>query len=913
MQPIRLTILVGSLAAMTAGSWPISSAASAPGLLDRVTSSPVAPGFDPEFALPQVHKWYAPRHLLESYAQPWHEVDTRYTRDHYTRYVNSLLEGEVFYDLLGNPLDRGWLVYSWTQQQPLTRGSLVTKRPLAVSRYLGETSYGVPAYERFFERLVIAADQGRHGIYRLMIGDSIFTRFTPLTLYKPHFNGVRLDFATDRVETTLLLSPLTDPDGYPPLTATDTATGGPRTNSTHLIGGHAEIPVRDVARLGLTYVNAHNVQTLLELNHGNPLNGALTTLQNQALQRLWVQLRDDSPEDGQGGAALLDFDIVLVDTSGRTWRGSEIGFLPAVEGGVTRSGILVADGSERIILEYDLHSLDHQGLSSADLRQVSVELSVANDYRIEMASNLQTDGQGRLANIVFLPVARAERNVQDKSNSRVLRLDYGLPVATELLSADWDLVEWNGLSVQGEVALNRRYTRYPNPHLAKDHQIVDQASALYVNLAYDWYPWAFYLEGFSTDDDYSTSYWLSARNGKLRYDAPVPWVYEFVDDDDDHNARPEWQRVFSDEWSEVAWPGYDENGDLLNDHNQNNNLIPDYEEPFLRFSADRPQFLFGLDMNHNGTVDRFENDDLPDYPYKRDHRGFNAYTRAHVGPDVSVTVGHQRMRLVCGDGHTRAFYVLGAWSRALGGGGRLRVFEHGVLVRDTIPDDLILWSQPVDALGRMLEVPDVLPARNTWKNTLYIDVDQRPTESVRLQHRLKWDLLVQRDRVAELQAREGRKRGGSMGVINKAEWSIPIGLGLVQPRWKSEYRRDRPFSTRQSASTSLEETGILLWTQPLLAERGGVNYFPRFGRQLFNTRAQLGLEASWFWMLDGQRPEIDQDFFRWTTIVQLTNRVAYHGYQLVTRAGFRVGGWQFDARRSQSTSLFFMTMYVGLR
>ena len=33
-------------------------------------------------------------------------------------------------------------------------------------------------------------------------------------------------------------------------------------------------------------------------------------------------------------------------------------------------------------------------------------------------------------------------------------------------------------------------------------------------------------------------------------------------------------------------------------------------------------------MNNNGWIDRFENDEEPDYPYRRDHRGYNIYAGA---------------------------------------------------------------------------------------------------------------------------------------------------------------------------------------------------------------------------------------------------------------------------------------------
>ena len=126
-------------------------------------------------------------------------------------------------------------------------------------------------------------------------------------------------------------------------------------------------------------------------------------------------------------------------------RGRDIGFLPTVEGGVSRGGRLFARDEESILLEYDLGSFDYEDIQSDDLRRVSVELSVANDYRIEMASDLQTDGERRNPEIVFLTVDRAQGNVEDNSNTRVLSVDYGLPTATELIGLDWNVVDWGGV------------------------------------------------------------------------------------------------------------------------------------------------------------------------------------------------------------------------------------------------------------------------------------------------------------------------------------------------------------------------------------------------------------------------------------------------------------------------------------
>ncbi len=36
------------------------------------------PRFGVEYILPEVHKWYAPRHIFETYSDPWYVRDTGY-------------------------------------------------------------------------------------------------------------------------------------------------------------------------------------------------------------------------------------------------------------------------------------------------------------------------------------------------------------------------------------------------------------------------------------------------------------------------------------------------------------------------------------------------------------------------------------------------------------------------------------------------------------------------------------------------------------------------------------------------------------------------------------------------------------------------------------------------------------------
>ena len=191
-----------------------------------------------------------------------------------------------------------------------------------------------------------------------------------------------------------------------------------------------------------------------------------------------------------------------------------------------------------------------------------------------------------------------------------------------------------------------------------------------------------------------------------------------------------------------VFPGYDENGDFISDFNQNHNpirrnLLPDYDEPFLRYHSDRPEFLFGMDLNNNNWVDRFENDDLPDYPYKKITGATMATVASNSVPQAKLTLGQLRQEKRETSEENLTTYGLLAVVEDLPGKGRLRLFDMLRLAKDDIPDPLSQWivSTPefgdpgVDS-GRHVQVLDRLGAADTWINTFYADWGIRQSEPV---------------------------------------------------------------------------------------------------------------------------------------------------------------------------------------
>ena len=106
-----------------------------------------------------------------------------------------------------------------------------------------------------------------------------------MTFSKPGFNGVQIDFSSDKYHATVLSSRISEPirgssQGLAGVTAPTR-----RTNLTSLFGGRATFQVGDFILLGATVVNATNGNTVLDMFDGDPVAGNLTSGQSTAPSR----------------------------------------------------------------------------------------------------------------------------------------------------------------------------------------------------------------------------------------------------------------------------------------------------------------------------------------------------------------------------------------------------------------------------------------------------------------------------------------------------------------------------------------------------------------------------------------------------------------------------------------------------
>ena len=823
---------------------------------------------------PNRRKFYLPQNLFYEYGWRGWEY-SNYARDEYERYVDIQLEGNRHYDAFGNYIARGWTIYDWTENNPLRQGSGIFKSP---------------RYSSWFDRVVISSAHKGQFHTALTVGDAIRTTLTPLTFSKPTFNGIQWDFLSDKYAFTFLGSRISSPANP---AGTQSQAAALVENSTRLLGGRGVAQVGDFAKVGATWVSTHNARSTLNMGD-NSLKGVLTTPQNTgSVETVTILISDDSPESSDDGA-LLFFDRVLID--------GEIHpeITPIVRGGIRTGGSLEARGVDNIELIYDIRNSfrpTEKVPTYQEASKIEFELILANDYRVAVTSNVQTD---RLGDPVFLPVAQAEGEISDGSNQQFLRFEYGLPTGSDVIGVDFEILSLGGLDLRAEFVRNRRFRRFPNQNLEQHTLAEDKGEAGYITASYASYPWFAYGEMFTMDPDYSTTSFMANSLGGIDYSSEIFHLFEFVDDNDDQDRFADWQRAGQfgtgigasggSVGADLAvFPGLDENNDFVSDFNQNRNSRPDYDEPFLRYEVDPPAFLFGMDMNNNTLIDRFEDDRQPDYPYDRDHRGYNTYGGFMLSEDAQLTLGRLSERQLSSARKSKANYGLFTvrWNFP---GLRVALFEHAKFVVDNIPEDRLRW---IDPTGRT-DFTDPLDNQDTFVNSVYMQADYNRIRNFRATAKVKHELFNQRGE----QAADKRDRS-FFGLITKADYTIPIGAGLTMwPKWKSTFRREVPTDPSQANIRELEETLFLISRYAILEQ----------------TWIALGLEFSWFENLRDRPAELQvgfaEDFTSRVYSILFSNTAAYLGYQLTLNAGLQLEEQNFEAEK-RNTSLGFIRIFAS--
>ena len=836
----------------------------------------------PATLVPSVRKWYLPQRLYSQY--DWRQEQySNYARDHYERYTEVFLEGSPFYDVYGDYITQGWLVYDWTEDYPEDNGSIITKNP---------------RFRSWFNNLLISSSHSGQFHSALMVGDGIRTTLTPLTFSKPRFDGIQWDLLTDKYALTMLSSRVSNTGEI----SSSEVGGGVQANTfTALMAARGRVQVGDFAALGATLVNAAHRNSNLPFGD-NSLSGLLSGPMNADFVRsIVVRISDDSPEDGEGGALLSRWRIFINGVE----HTKDI--VAVVEGGIRRGGAIVASGTDVITLTYNIEDFSPSTDDAIDdfreIERIEIGLVLANDYKVEVTSNKQTNNLGTP---VFLPVLRASGNVKDGSNQAFHRFSYGLPTGTRMLGFDLSIADLQGFDFRGEFVRNFQYRRFPNENMAKGQTLAaSEAQAMYATAQKRNYPYTFFAEVFSIDADYSTRAFIPNAEGQVFYDNEQRHLYEFVDDNDDQDELPDWtRRTFGSRVNTrqgqqlltdaAVFPGIDEDNDDISDFNRNFNTQPDYAEPFLRFEVDPPEFLFGMDMNSNGVIDRFEDDGEADYPYKLGRRGINTYAAVEILPRTTVMVGYLDQRLLETARENQAAYLLltakkdfpakdfSAW-----------LIANPRKVQDDIPDDVLLWRDLPGTRGRSIFTRDLLPARDAFVNTTYLEVhyDRYLPLTAKVKHEFYQQLGNQQDEL---------RNQSFLGIVAKGEYSTHIRGWTVVPKWKQLYNNEVPA---QRSAPKIRELTEIFSLQAVRRINRNMRFIAGAECELFNNLRPKPDPLPSGYLLDGTT---------WVLAGQVANDSAYLGYALTANIGARWIRKNLDGSPASSELLSFITVYAGL-
>ncbi|MEW6755107.1 MAG: hypothetical protein AB1505_29610, partial [Candidatus Latescibacterota bacterium] len=808
------------------------------------------------------------------------------------------------YDYLGNYLTEGFLVYELDEQRP------------------GRSNIRKDRLYRSLNNLVIAHDSYGPWDWALTVGDEVRTQFTPLTLRQAGFNGLRWDVVFPANQVSLLVTRGYDASLFPTLSTFSTplpqGTGTlldyieqEEENPVYNLGGHWQTRVGDVLRFGATLVNQHQVNTASG-SRGSLLAGSIPYPEMQAPHEISVRIRDDTPTTDEQGAVVYDvFLEVQGDDGGTVWLSSDpdspdydASLAPEILGGRRGDGYREVRGEETV--EYTFTLPD-----SLSPRQACVRAVVANDYRLETRQQhpfyVPLLDRDEPRTTPYQTVARASGEVADFSNRREVDLNYGLYTGQTLYGVDFEAT-LVGLQMRGEYERNLLYRAFPVRRGATSQ---DQAAAWYVTVLRDLGPLELGGEVFRLDAHYSGGY-DARRGGVLLYtdkggetrDVRMLSEFPLVDDnDDDDRYADDNLRDYPNgaETESGVFPGLDENNDHIPDDDQNANGTPDYEEPFLLYFSDPQEFVYGVDLNNNGVIDARENDNEPDYPYKRDRKGWHAFVSLAEREGLSGAVGYYRQDEIAGAGRAVSRYGRLAYRFDVPRWARLQLNHDSKRVEDTIPDPVFIYRPGEDNNPDQPPSPDPLHMADSWVHTTFAGTQLTRWPGLVIENNGQWLLNRQL-------ALHGRLQ--TVTLVNKADYTWKRGRLVVQPMAKHLYKRVTRTG-RHRALESWHQIAPILRLDVRLTEKSSLQ-FGQQGMGIPFTDAMFGPLA--FRLTDA----VDEarEYRSADSVLMFTVKGDYQGYTVVSNTGLQKRHEAYSdpavARtRDGGFSRFFISVIAG--
>ena len=558
-------------------------------------------------------------------------------------------------------------------------------------------------------------------------------------------------------------------------------------------------------------------------------------------------------------------------------------------------GPLEANGFDVLLYRFEVPQevLGEDGMA-ASLDDISFRILVANDYAIDIGTPISWHGiQGRTWDD-WRNVTRANGNPRDESNLRWVDFGHGFPTGLEMWGAQADLT-WIGFEVHGDYSISNHHLLFPVSGNAGARNTLDaQAYSIVGKRAFENFDLNF--EVFKVPPDYRTSfsYWDDGKALRLK-------EFQLIDDNDDLDPWPDsWEHedplslIFQDDITlstpesrenlEPAslrdigfgvFPGLDDNGDGIIDTNVNDNLLPDYVEPFLMYYVESEEFVYGDDFNNNGVVDSRENDNKPDYPYERDSEGQHFFITFRPRPNLKLTFGGHDVDQLAGSGQNQAFYTKVEYNRRLGWDVYLDLHHRTKRVKDDIPDPLYEYvSNPIVRGNYEIKLRhDPLNYLNSWASLSFAKFSYKGIDYMNLNSTWRYENNRRLRKTTDDGIIQNQGTDWSLAVVNRIDYGWePIARLVVTPMLKLSYRREDSSIFQGTIEDAMTFAPIMRVDYTLTENtilRGGIQGLPFLRHRYRNNSASF------------------QDFDAWHYILAFQNNSSYIGYQVSMNLGLR--------------------------
>ena len=525
-------------------------------------------------------------------------------------------------------------------------------------------------------------------------------------------------------------------------------------------------------------------------------------------------------------------------------------------------------------------------------------------------------------------VVRADGHPRDVAPRRV-RFEYGMPTAQTMASVNLDF-NFAGIKLNGELALNTQDFTFP----IREGERTDKFIPAFFLTGTTELPYlprrirpVLGAEFFDIPPDYSGNY-DSKRGGTVFFtgvpvsppNEAITQEFDLFDDNDDGDQWPD-EHPSDSPLSEIndagVFPGLDENNDNVIDTDQNANSVPDWEEPFLFYRSDPPEFIYDLDFNNNDLPDLTENDDEPDYPYRRGQAGYHwLLDFPRLLPAVDrLSVGYYKTKQIAEGGRSRAVYARIQIRDAYPELGRWSLMGDLKRVRDSISDPSYVWKSGESFWGNPtvlqrwwrpykdyriegLLPPDADPMvmRKSTVGTLHLEATFSPVEG--LEFRTRDQIRVNRQQAMDLPD-GGRQEEGTLDrftLSNRIRYVYDLTDDLsLSVRTKHLYLRKSGYA---------DSTQVSSWFTFGTA-------FEAILRLTEKTRLHIGQEGIPLLPLRHRASGAEGgDFDRQTTVMFLRTDGHYWGWKLTSEIGVQFQSFDREGEKTNERA-FFVEMYFG--